>query len=249
MGVARTKPRSAPNPASSGSDQKGLLERLGRVALRYVKDGQIVGLGTGRAASVFIRALAEAGLKIRGVPTSNASAELARSLGIELASMDEGASIDVDVDGADEVDPGLNLIKGYGGAMVREKIVAAASRKRIFLVGEEKLVKRLGERGRLPIEVVPFALPYVIRQLGKIGLKPKVRKTDDGRNFVSDNGNPVIDCGVQEIRNPTRLERELLAISGIVGTGLFIGMADVVLVSRRDSHFEALSRKGGQRIG
>jgi ribose 5-phosphate isomerase A len=216
------------------------LEALGRHALRYVKRGQTIGLGTGRAANAFIRALAEARLDVRGVPTSQASAELATSLGIPLADLSDVAKIDIDFDGADEVDPHLNLIKGWGGAMVREKIVAAAARKRIFLVGEEKLVKRLGARGTLPVEVVPFAVSFVARQIAKFGLKPKSRTKDNGTAFVTDNGNRVIDCGVKEIHNPARLERDLRAIPGVVGTGLFLGIANVVLVAMRDGSIRML---------
>ena len=218
------------------------LEALGRYALRYVKPSQTLGLGTGRAAAAFIRALGDAQLGVRGVPTSNASAELARSLAIPLDDLHEVAKIDVDFDGADEVDPRLNLIKGLGGAMVREKIVAAASRKRIFLVGEEKLVKRLGVRGNLPVEVVPFAFAYVAREITKLGLKPHPRINHDGSSFVTDNGNDVINVGVKEIRNPARLERTLRAIPGVVGTGLFLGMADLVLVAMRDGSIKTLRR-------
>jgi ribose 5-phosphate isomerase A len=216
------------------------LEALGRYALRYVKRRQVIGLGTGRAANEFIRALAKAKLDVYGVPTSNASGELARSLGIKLADLGDVAKIDSDFDGADEVDRRLNLIKGWGGAMVREKIVAAASRKRIFLVGEEKLVKRLGARGTLPVEVVPFALTLATREIAKLGLKPRSRSNPDGAEFVTDNGNRVIDCGVKEIRNPARLERDLRAIPGVVGTGLFLGMADLVLVAMRDGSIRTL---------
>ena len=234
----------APRAASwsASADQADLLERLGRAALRYVKPGQVVGLGTGRAASAFIRALAHARLDVRGVPTSVASAELARSLGIPLVELGAVGRIDLDVDGADEVDRRLNLIKGLGGAMVREKIVAGASRRRIFLVGEEKLVKRLGQRGKLPLEVVPFALPFVVRQLAKLGIRSAVRMGQDGSPFTSDNGNRVVDCAVREIRNPARLERELLAIPGVVGTGRFIGMADAVMVARQDGEIETLRK-------
>jgi ribose 5-phosphate isomerase A len=216
------------------------LEALGRYALRYVKPGQLLGLGTGRAASAFIQALADARREVRGVSTSKASAELARSLGLQLVELKDVGRLAADFDGADEVDPRLQMIKGLGGAMVREKVVAMSSRRRIFLIGEEKLVKRLGEHGNLPIEVVPFALPYVSRELTKAGLKPKTRAASDGSEFVSDNGNRVIDCAVREIRNPARLERELLAISGVVGTGLFIGIADLVLVAMRDGAIKTL---------
>jgi ribose 5-phosphate isomerase A len=218
------------------------LEALGRYALRYVKRGQTIGLGTGRAANAFIRALAKAKLDVHGVPTSHASAELARSLGIKLDELGDVAKIDIDFDGADEVDPRLNLIKGWGGAMVREKIVAAASRKQIFLVGEEKLVKRLGARGTLPVEVVPFALTLATREIAKLGLKPRSRSNPENAAFVTDNGNRVIDCGVKEIRNAARLERDLRAIPGVVGTGLFLGMADLVLVAMRDGSIKTLRR-------
>ena len=218
------------------------LDRLGVHALRYVKSGQTVGLGTGRAASAFIRALGEHRIKVRGVPTSNASAELARALGIEIAELEGKARIDVDVDGADEVDPRLNLVKGWGGAMVREKVVACASRKVVILVGAEKLVTRLGQRGRLPVEVVPFAVHYAMRRMRELGLKPSLRMTPQGREFMSDNGNLVVDCGLRAIGAPARLENELLAIPGVVGTGLFVGIASVVLVAERDGSIRALKR-------
>jgi ribose 5-phosphate isomerase A len=124
--------------------------------------------------------------------------------------------------------------------MVREKIVAVSSRRRIFLVGEEKLVRRLGVRGNLPLEVVSFALAYVSREVARLGFKPRTRKNPDGAAFVTDNGNRVIDCGVTEIRNPARLERELRAIPGVVGTGLFLELADLVLVAMRDGRIKTL---------
>jgi len=216
------------------------LDALGRHALRYVKDGQTIGLGTGRAASAFIRALGASGMKVRGVATSQASADLARSLKLDLVELRDAPSLAADFDGADEVDPCLHMIKGLGGAMVREKVVAAASRKRIFLIGEEKLVKRLGARGNLPVEVVPFALAFAQRRIAKLGLKPKLRLSAGGAEYVSDNGNLILDCAVREIRNPARLERDLLAIPGVVGTGLFVGVADLVLVAMRDGTIKTL---------
>jgi ribose 5-phosphate isomerase A len=221
----------------------GQLDALGRHALRYVKDGQTIGLGTGRAASAFIRALGACAIKVRGVATSHTSADLARSLKIELVELRDAPKLATDFDGADEVDPRLTMIKGLGGALVREKVVAAASRKRIFLVGEEKLVKRLGTHGNLPVEVVPFAEAFAQRQIAALGLKPKLRAGADGADFLSDNGNLILDCGVREIRNPARLERDLLMIPGVVGTGLFVGIADLVLVAMRDGTIEPLHRK------
>jgi ribose 5-phosphate isomerase A len=220
------------------------LDALGRYALRYVKPGQNLGLGTGRAASAFIRALGSAHIAVRGVATSHASADLARKLGIPLIELDDAIRVDTDFDGADEVDPRLNMIKGAGGAMLREKVVAAAARRRIFLVGEEKLVRRLGERGKLPIEVVAFAAGFAARALAKMGLRSQPRPARaGGGNYITDNGNLVLDCVVREIRNPARLEREIMAVPGVVGTGLFVAMADLVLVGRRDGTIETLRRR------
>jgi ribose 5-phosphate isomerase A len=227
------------SPPSSTPER---LDELARFALRYVKSGQTIGLGSGAAASAFIRAVAEAGINIRGVPTSSASAGLARSLQIELVNLDEIRRLDTDFDGADEVDPRLDMIKGLGGALVREMIVAAASRRRVFLVGEEKKVKRLGEHGNLPLEIVPFAASLAAREITKLGLKPKVRIDHKGHEFVSDNGNLIFDCRVNALRNAARLERELRAIPGVVGTGLFLGIADIVLVMSETGKVTTLRR-------
>jgi ribose 5-phosphate isomerase A len=201
-------------------------------AMRHVASGQVVGLGTGQAATAFVRALGgrvAAGLDVRGVPTSEATAALARGLGIKLASPDDVEAIDVAVDGADEVDPRGDLIKGYGGALVREKVVAALARRFVVLVGAEKLVPVLGSRGRLPVEVVPFAAQACRRRLEALGLPADLR-TADGRPVVSDNGNLLVDCRVGPIADPADLESRLRAIPGVVGTGLFVGMAPTVLM-------------------
>jgi ribose 5-phosphate isomerase A len=203
---------------------------LAAAALAEVPPGGLVGLGTGRAASAFIRALGRAvtaGLQVTGVPTSEASARLARSLGIPLR--DEPIALDVAVDGADEVDPRLDLLKGFGGALVREKVVAAAARRFVVLVGADKLVKALGARGRLPVEVVPFAAEFCRRRLAELGYPPVVR-LQDGRPFVTDNGNVVLDAAVASIPDPGGLDRTLREIPGVVGTGLFVNMAHAVLV-------------------
>ena len=218
------------------------LTALGEYALHYVKPGFTLGLGTGRAASAFIRALGKSGLKVRGVATSNASETLARECGIEVVSLGEVDRLDIAVDGADEVDPRLNLIKGYGGALVREKIVAESARRFVVLVGAEKIVKRLGERGRLPVEVVPFASPFCARRIKALGLRPTIRLNDDGGEFVSDNGNLILDCAVKPISNPARLDRELRSIPGVVGTGIFAATADRVLVAAADGRIRMLNR-------
>ncbi len=217
------------------------LEALGTYALRFVKPGHTVGLGTGRAASAFIRALGASGIQVRGVPTSTPAEELARSVGIPIITLGEAGKIDTDFDGADEVDSRLNLIKGYGGALVREKIVAASSRRLVVLVGYEKIVKRLGDRGSLPVEVVPFGLPLVSAKIKAMGMKPRVRE-NAGKEFITDNGNLILDCAVKPIANAARLDRELLAIPGVVGTGLFIGMAGIVLIAEASGKIRALKR-------
>jgi ribose 5-phosphate isomerase A len=218
-------------PTRTGDDQ-GPLDQLISRALSHVRDGALVGLGSGRTASAFVRALGarvRQGLRARGVPTSEATARLAREVGVPLAGLDEGV-LDLTVDGADEVDPRLALIKGYGGALVRERIVAAASRRLIIVAGGEKLVPMLGSRGRLPVEVIPFACPLAMRELADLGCRPALR-TVDGKPFVSDNGNWIIDCGVRPIEAPADFARDLRAIAGVVDTGLFLGMADLVLVA------------------
>ncbi len=201
-------------------------------ALEFVRDGHVVGLGTGRAASAFVEALGERvrrGLRIRGVPTSTVTAELATRLGIPLTSLSEVDGIDVTVDGADEVDPQLDLIKGYGGALLREKIVAASSKRLVILVGVEKLVPVLGTRGVLPVEVVPFGLSLCTRRLQELGLRPEPRRRD-GELYLTDNGNHILNCGVSPINNPGEAEQAIRAIPGVVGTGLFVGMANTVLI-------------------
>lgn len=210
------------------------LQAIAQRALELIPADSVVGLGTGHAATEFIQALGKKvaeGFRVRGVPTSRASAELACGLGIALTSLDEVESIDVDVDGADEVDPDGNLIKGYGGALVREKIVAAASRRLVILVGSEKLVPRLGSHGMLPVEVVPFALAPCSRRLAKLGCAPEPRR-HEGQPFVSDNGNYVLDCRIQPLPRPEEIELAIREIPGVVGTGLFLGMSPTVLIGR-----------------
>lgn len=202
-------------------------------ALELVPNGSRIGLGSGRAAQAFVRALGErvrsGHLQVQGVPTSEETARLAREEGIPLLTLAESGILDLTVDGADEVDPELNLIKGYGRALVREKIVAASSRRLVILAGAEKLVPRLGARGKLPVEVTPFALPLCERRLRELGCGP-VPDLRDGRLFVTDNGNHIIDCEILPISDAVWLEREILAIPGVVGTGLFLDLAETVLV-------------------
>jgi len=209
------------------------LAALATHALGFVKAGDVVGLGSGRAAEAFVHALASRvrdGLRIRGVPTSEATERLARELGIDLVGLE--AEIALTVDGADEVDQ-LNLITGHGGALVRERIVAAASRRQIILVTADKLVESLGARGPLPVEVLPFAVPLCRRRLEDLGLKPTLRMQDE-RPFVTDNFNVILDCATGPIEDPPRLEQAIRAIPGVIDTGLFLGTADLVVVADGD---------------
>jgi ribose 5-phosphate isomerase A len=205
---------------------------LAAEAMRSVTSGQVVGLGTGRAASAFVRALGRRvaeGLDVRGVPTSEATAALARELGIKLLTPDDVEAVDVAVDGADEVDPRANLIKGYGGALVREKVVAALARRWIVLVGAEKLVPVLGSHGRLPVEVVPFAAGSCRRRLESLGYPAEVRIAG-GRPVVSDNGNLLVDVRVGPIADAAALHGSIRSIPGVVDTGLFLEFHPRVLV-------------------
>jgi ribose 5-phosphate isomerase A len=202
-------------------------------AVELVPGDSRIGLGSGRAAEAFVQALGarvrQTGLRVQGVPTSENTARLAHEVGIPLLTLAEAGILEVTVDGADEVDPNLDLIKGYGRAMVREKIIAAMSRRLLILVGEEKLVPKLGTRGKLPVEVLPFALPLCERRLQDLGCRP-VLDVRDGKPFVSDNGNYILDCQIAPLADATRLERDIREIPGIVGTGLFLRMANTVLV-------------------
>lgn len=216
-------------------------------ALDYIVDGAVVGLGTGHAAEAFLQALAErvrAGFRVRGVPTSVATEQLARGAGVPLMSIDEVSSIDIAVDGADEVSPAGDLIKGYGGALVREKVVARLARRLLILVGEEKRVPVLGHRGRLPVEVVPFAIGPVGRAIAGLGFPSEQRKTEDGVRFVSDNGNWILDAGVGDLSDPAALDAVLRSIPGVVGTGLFLGFGPTVLVQSGTTVTEFQTSRG-----
>ena len=213
-------------------------EASAQAALEFVAEGQTLGLGTGRAAEAFVRALGArvaAGLGVRGVPTSERTEALARELGIPLTTLAEARRLDVTFDGADEVDPQLDVIKGYGGALVREKIVAASSDRLIVLVGAEKLVPQLGARGRLPVEVIPFAEALALAEFEALGCPASRRTDNDGAPYMTDNGNLVLDAKVSAIDDPGDLDRRILGIPGVLGTGLFVEMADAVIVQDGDN--------------
>jgi ribose 5-phosphate isomerase A len=221
---------------------------LAAKALELIPDGSRIGLGTGHTAEAFLQALAQRvrqGLRIRGVPTSEAIAHQARELGIPLDSLDSPQPLEITIDGADEVERGtLNLLKGWGGAMVRERIVAAASRRQVILITQNKIVGRLGARGKLPVEVIPFAASFCRRRIEHLsipgGINPVLRG-EPGHPYVTDNGNWIVDCTVQPLDDPLSLDRSLRAIPGVVETGFFFATADLVLVAHGE-RIEELQR-------
>jgi len=209
-------------------------EAAARASLDFVQDGQIVGLGTGSTAAFVVRMLAErvcGGLKVRCIPTSVQTRDLAASLGISLTTLDEFQQIDVTIDGADEVDPHLNLIKGGGGALLREKIVASASRQVVIIADSSKRVPVLG-KFPLPVEVIPFARALVSRKIAALGATVKVRQLADGKVFITDEGHQILDCSFGQIPDPPSLARKLSDMPGIVEHGLFIGLASVGLIAK-----------------
>jgi ribose 5-phosphate isomerase A len=206
-------------------------------AVAFVQDGMVVGLGTGTTATMFIRELSarvQQGLKIRCVASSDASHELGLSLGMDVRTLDELPELDVYIDGADEVGPELALIKGGGGALLREKIVASAAKEFIVVVDSTKMVELLG-RFPLPVEVVKMALPVVEPKLNALGLKSKLRKAKNGDGpYLTDENNYILDCACGAIDEPEVLAAEIRGIVGVVEHGLFLGMATLALVAGED---------------
>jgi ribose 5-phosphate isomerase A len=240
-GTSRGTPGAATDP--------GVLAAATRAA-ELVTDGALVGLGSGRAASAFIAAIgarARRGLKVSGVPTSEASERLARSYGIALIEITEETLLDLTVDGADEVSPNLDLIKGRGAAFVRERIVAAASRRQVILVSPEKLVPVLCAKEGFPVEVIPLAAGLAIRRMKALGLTPVERRDPAaGGPLISVNGNLIFDCAcARPLSEPAlarTLETAVCRIPGVVDTGLFLGTAERVLVGHADGRVEVLKR-------
>lgn len=214
-------------------------QRAGYAAVELLHSNMIVGLGTGSTADCFHIALAEA-LKsgkltnIRGVPTSHRAEVHAMELGIPLSTLAESPRPDVTVDGADEVAPNLDLIKGLGGALLREKIVAQNSKKLIIIADESKTVAVLGTRSPVPVEVATFGHEIQPAFLRTLGCDPVLRRRSDGSPFVTDNGNYIFDCKFKQIDNPSQVEHALRSRAGVVDSGLFLGIATTALIASKD---------------
>lgn len=212
-----------------------------------VKSGMVLGLGSGTTSALMVRSI---GRKLRegtlrdvvGVPSSSGIAAVARESGVSLTTLDDHPRLDLNLDGADEVDPTLGLVKGLGGALLWEKIVATASQQVVILVDDTKLVTRLGTKAPLPVEVVPFGWKTHLAFVESLGGKPTLRTEPDGRPFVTDEGNYILHCRFEGgIADAAALEARLLARAGIVGTGLFLDVAHQVIVGKADG-VEVLTR-------
>jgi len=225
---------SATTPAS-GTERDALKCAAAEAAVDLVEDGMVVGLGTGSTAAFALEALARRhrqGLRFIGIPTSERTATQATAAGIPLTSFSKHRQIDLTIDGADEVERGtLNLIKGLGGALLREKIVAAASRRLVIVVDGVKLVDRLGTRAPVPVEVVAFGLEATQASLEVRGASPRLRLLPTGEPFVTDSGNRILDCNFAPIGDPARLEERIRRVVGVVESGLFVSRADPVFVA------------------
>jgi ribose 5-phosphate isomerase A len=220
------------------ADRDELKRAAAERALDFVESGMVLGLGTGTTAAFFVEQLAgrvNAGLSVVCIPTSERTAAQARGLGIPLASFAEHQQIDLAIDGADEVQRiTLDLIKGRGGALLREKIVAAASRRFVVIVDRDKLVDRLGTTGPLPVEVVQFGWQVTAAHLEELGARPELRRAGSDEPFVTDGGNFILDCRFDAIDDPAETERRINAIVGVVENGLFVGRSSAVIVASRD---------------
>jgi len=215
-------------------------KRAALEAVKHIRNGQVIGLGSGSTAAYAIKEIGKLirrkKWRILAVPTSHQAFLLAVDWRIPVTTIDEHPQLDITIDGADQIDPDLNMIKGMGGALAREKIVASVSKQEIIIADETKLVKRLGVNHPVPIEVLPSAAVVVMSKIREIGGKPVLR-TGTGKvgPVVTDNGNFILDVSMKKISSPEELDTELRSIPGVVETGLFIGLADIVYVGTRDT--------------
>ncbi len=216
-------------------------------AVKHVEEGFVVGLGSGSTAAYAIegigRRIREEGIRVLGIPTSYQAYLLALKHGIPLTTLDQNVNVNLTIDGADQADRNLNLIKGYGGALLREKVVASASKEVVIVIDETKIADKLGVGRLVPIEVLPFAFSYVLKRVKELGGRPKVR---EGKGkvgpMISDNGNFLVDVDFGAIDRPDELDTRLRAIPGVVETGLFINLAHVAYVGKFDGSVERIER-------
>jgi ribose 5-phosphate isomerase A len=214
-------------------EREDLKKQAGEKAVEYIKEGMIVGLGTGSTVEYSLKKLGKLvrdGLKIKGIPTSIHTQRIAKKEKIPLTTLEENPVIDLAIDGADEVDSDLNLIKGGGGALVREKIIAYNSKKVIIVIDDSKIVKALGIDFPLPVEVVKFGWTSTKKTLEKIGCNVELRRVMENEPYITDNSNYILDCEFERIVEPEQLEIDINNIPGVVENGLFIGLADEVIV-------------------
>jgi ribose 5-phosphate isomerase A len=229
------------------SDQE--KELAARASLQFMRDGDVVGLGSGSTAAYAVRYLGErvrAGMKIRGIATSVQTQNLVASVGIPLTTLEEVQRIDVTIDGADEFDPELRLIKGGGGALLHEKIVASASRQVIIIADSSKQVCVLG-KVPLPVEVIRFAEALVSEKISVLGAAVRLRKDRAGEPFVTDEGNHILDCHFGQIPDPPALAHTLSEIPGVVEHGLFVNLADLMLLGKGSEVLEWRRNPGTER--
>lgn len=223
-------------------------EAAGRRAAEFVQDGMVVGLGTGSTADHAIRRLGERmrdeGLKIQGISTSLKTELLARELAIPVIDVNGVTHIDLTIDGADEIDRAFNMIKGGGGALLREKLVARASRHEIIVIDQAKLVDRLGDRWAVPVEVVVFGWKQTARRLRELGCETKLRGVSEERPDQTDNGNYLLDCRFPRIDDPAGLEQRMNAVPGVIECGLFIGLAHRLIIGRTDGSTDVREQPG-----
>jgi ribose 5-phosphate isomerase A len=223
-----------------------------RAAADLVESGMVVGLGTGSTATLMVQRLGERsdheGLKIIGVPTSVATADLARRLRIPIRELDQFSSLDMNLDGADEVDPQFRLIKGRGGALLREKLVSCVAARRVTIITTDKRVDRLGVNAPIPVEVSRVGLKQTEHRLQRLGAEARIRPLPSGAPYLTDGGNAIIDCHFAEIGDPEELDARLQAVVGVFETGLFLGLCDVLVVGTQDG-VEQLTSHERRSIG